>query len=367
MFFSGLGCTGGGAAAVALPIGVLKLDSHSSSEADPSKSSLPLVFVEPMVLHFCVQMIQKTTDADSSTPSRFVHPPLARTPRCCEAYLRWRSALLSTMYPPTTSESSAGDSSSESYDSISPEDSVEEDIDTDVLEDIKADATTVKVVVDRDVEVGIDAGIGMDVDVGIDVEDEVEDEVESSDRGTIEVGVDVVVGIGIPDAMLMFDVVKRLDQVASLERSKARLRGIMMKKRARAYRFRGYVRFMESEHRQIYRFRYYDNMRTRRLETFVVWHLAAQSSSAVALLCISSRNLSLLAMESCSGSGSHHCQWECLVHFIPNNPPLNLMLQLQSSFQNKKFTWRGCLQSSYCLGLLAILYIFKIRSFAILE
>nr|GEY54820.1 ubiquitin hydrolase [Tanacetum cinerariifolium] len=25
-------------------------------------------------------------------------------------------------------------------------------------------------------------------------------------------------------------------------------------------------------------------------------------------------------------------QWECLVHFIPNNPPLNLMLQLQFSF-----------------------------------
>ncbi|GKF96826.1 hypothetical protein Tco_0292647, partial [Tanacetum coccineum] len=102
---------------------------------------------------------------------------LARTLRCSEAYLYWRSASLSTMYPPTTSESSAGDSSSESSagpsrkrcrspattmissilamralvpsranlilphkrfrDSISPEDSVEEDIDTDVLEDIE--------------------------------------------------------------------------------------------------------------------------------------------------------------------------------------------------------------------------------------
>ncbi|GJS39079.1 hypothetical protein Tco_0564122 [Tanacetum coccineum] len=29
-----------------------------------------------------------TIDADSSTPPRFVHPPLARTPRCSEAYLR---------------------------------------------------------------------------------------------------------------------------------------------------------------------------------------------------------------------------------------------------------------------------------------
>ncbi|GKD05860.1 hypothetical protein Tco_1180834, partial [Tanacetum coccineum] len=100
------------------------------------------------------------------------------------------------MYPPTTSESSAGDSSSESSarpsckrctspaatmissilatralvssradllpprnrfrDSISPEDSVEEDIDTDVLEDIEADATAVEVAVDRDVVTGID-------------------------------------------------------------------------------------------------------------------------------------------------------------------------------------------------------------------
>ncbi|GJU03459.1 hypothetical protein Tco_1113797 [Tanacetum coccineum] len=55
-----------------------------------------------------------TTVADSSAPPRFVYPPLARTPRCSEAYRRWRSAPLSTMYPPTTSESSAGDSSSES-------------------------------------------------------------------------------------------------------------------------------------------------------------------------------------------------------------------------------------------------------------
>nr|GFB13627.1 hypothetical protein [Tanacetum cinerariifolium] len=45
----------------------------------------------------------------------------------------------------------------------------------------------------------IDAGIGMEVDVGVDVEDEVEVEVESSDRGTIEVGVDMVVGIDIRD------------------------------------------------------------------------------------------------------------------------------------------------------------------------
>nr|GEX93235.1 hypothetical protein [Tanacetum cinerariifolium] len=163
-------------------------------------------------------------------------------------HLALRSAPLSTMYPPTTSESSAGDSSSESStrpsrkrcrspaaivtssihatralvpsrvdlllsrkrfrDSISPEDSVEEDIDTDVLEDIEADATVIEVAVVKDVKAGVDVDIGMEVDVGIDVEDGVEDEVESSDRGTIEVG---VFGIDIPDGMLMPDVVKCLE------------------------------------------------------------------------------------------------------------------------------------------------------------
>ncbi|GJZ95544.1 hypothetical protein Tco_0667878, partial [Tanacetum coccineum] len=196
----------------------------------------------------------------------------------------------------TTSESSAGDSSSESSagpsckrcrspaatmtspihatralvssradllpprkrfrDSISPEDSVEKDIDMDVLEDIKADATTVEVAVNRDVEARVDAGIDMEVDVRDDVEDEVKDKVESSERGTIKVGVDVVVGIDIPDAMLMPNVVERLgqkelesrsliagrerasllEQVASLERSNGRLRGTMIMERARANR-----------------------------------------------------------------------------------------------------------------------------------
>ncbi|GJS14094.1 hypothetical protein Tco_0408566, partial [Tanacetum coccineum] len=46
-----------------------------------------------------------------------------------------------------------------------------------------------------------------------DVEDEVEDEVESSNRGTMEVGVDMVVGIHIPDGMLMPDDVEHLEQV----------------------------------------------------------------------------------------------------------------------------------------------------------
>ncbi|GJW99272.1 putative reverse transcriptase domain-containing protein [Tanacetum coccineum] len=120
-----------------------------------------------------------TTIADSSTPSRFAYPRLARTPRYSEAYHCWRSSSLSTMSLTATVTSSIHASRAlvpsridllpprkRFRDSISPEDSVEEYIDTDVLADIKADATAVEVTVDRDVEAGVDAGIDMEIDVG---------------------------------------------------------------------------------------------------------------------------------------------------------------------------------------------------------
>nr|GEZ99728.1 hypothetical protein [Tanacetum cinerariifolium] len=142
-------------------------------------------------------------------------------------------------------------------DSISPEDGVKEDIDTDVLEDIEADATVVEVAVDRDFEDGIDACIGMEVDVGVHIEDEVDDEVESSDRGTMEVRVDLVARINKPNEIPLQRIediemgqrelearsliageerASLLDQVASLERSNARLQGTMMMEIARADR-----------------------------------------------------------------------------------------------------------------------------------
>nr|GEU86638.1 putative reverse transcriptase domain-containing protein [Tanacetum cinerariifolium] len=265
-----------GAAAVASLARILELDTHSSSEADPSKSSPSLVSIAPMVLPF---MCLDDSESDTEIPERHVSPtiipetptgPILPAPSAIVAPpsdfpltpmvaplripLRYASHHLdrfafgsssshsssdrslsgsapqSTMYPPTTSESSVGDSSSESSagpyckrcrspaatvispvhyaralvpsradlllprkrfrDSVSPEDSVDEEIDTDVLEDIKANAT-----LDRDVESRIDGGIDMEVDVEINVEDEV----ESSNRGTMEVGVDMDVEIDILD------------------------------------------------------------------------------------------------------------------------------------------------------------------------
>nr|GEX33768.1 hypothetical protein [Tanacetum cinerariifolium] len=288
-------CTGGRAAAVASPAGVLELDTHSSSEADPSESSPPPVSVAPMVSPF---LCLDDSESDTEMPEKHVSP----TPHDV-MLTKWRSRVASRSSSPTTSTieiltaailpapstvdipigrlyrthpdrpcraltvrksvrplpshrlalrytshpldrftfgSSSGHSSSDHSssrhsisglhgvarpiavrglphylpcihrrhpsrqlgnllsshlldhhrfrDSISPEDSVEEDIDADELADIK-------------------------VDVGIDVKDDVEDEVESSDRGTIEVRVDVIDGIDIPNGMLMPDAIERLEQL----------------------------------------------------------------------------------------------------------------------------------------------------------
>nr|GEU83394.1 retrovirus-related Pol polyprotein from transposon TNT 1-94 [Tanacetum cinerariifolium] len=271
-----------GAAAVASLAGVLELDTHSSSEADPSESSPPPVSLAPMVLLFCVQRIQSQMlryprgmyhlllllqrslllpfyshrllllhhhlsfhlylllphpgfiddELFLSNPGR-TFPLVDFTVLILVGH---RSAPLSTMYPMRTSESSAGDSSFESHaatvtssihstralvpsradllpprksfrDSISPEDSVEEDIDTDVLEDIEADATT--------------------------VEDEVKDEVESSDRGTIEVGVDMDAGIDILMLIASRERAGSSNRTRSLERENLKVRALLSIERDR--------------------------------------------------------------------------------------------------------------------------------------
>nr|GEV63042.1 hypothetical protein [Tanacetum cinerariifolium] len=245
-----------------------------------------------------------TTDADSSTPPRFVHLPLATTLRSRDSSSelsvgpsrkRCRSpaaTVTSSIHATRALVPSRADllpPRKRFMDYISTKDSVEENIDTNVLDDIEADATAVEVAVDRDVEDRVDTCIDMEIDFGVNVEDKVEEEVESSDRGTMEVGVDVVVGIDIPDGMLMPDVVESLEQVEEglqdiyehvmeiplqriedieMRQGELEARSTMMMERARANRFRRRVRFMETKLRQIRRFRYYDRMRFRRLETF---------------------------------------------------------------------------------------------------
>ncbi|GKE08559.1 hypothetical protein Tco_1412110, partial [Tanacetum coccineum] len=72
-----------GAATVALPAGVLRLDTHSSSKDDPSESLPPPVSVAPIVSPF---LCSDDSESYTKIPERHVSP----TPH--DAMLtRWRS------------------------------------------------------------------------------------------------------------------------------------------------------------------------------------------------------------------------------------------------------------------------------------
>ncbi|GJU23959.1 putative reverse transcriptase domain-containing protein [Tanacetum coccineum] len=89
---------------------------HSSDHSSPDLSSPSSPLDHSLSRH----TPPDTTDADSATPQRFVHRSHGGTPRRSEAFRHWRSAPLSTPYPPTTSESSLGSSSERSLDLSSP-------------------------------------------------------------------------------------------------------------------------------------------------------------------------------------------------------------------------------------------------------
>ncbi|GJT41106.1 putative reverse transcriptase domain-containing protein [Tanacetum coccineum] len=79
-------------------------DHHSSSSSSSSDSSP----VHSLGLDASDQAHSGSLTRDVSP--RLCYPP-RRAPRCSEAFRRWCAAPLSTWYPPTTSESSSGDSS----------------------------------------------------------------------------------------------------------------------------------------------------------------------------------------------------------------------------------------------------------------
>ncbi|GKF51791.1 hypothetical protein Tco_0148258 [Tanacetum coccineum] len=76
-----------GAAAVASPAGLLELDTHSSSEVDPSESSPPPVSIAPMVSPF---LCSENSEPNTKIPERHMSP----TPH--DAMLNsWRSRVAS--------------------------------------------------------------------------------------------------------------------------------------------------------------------------------------------------------------------------------------------------------------------------------
>ncbi|GJV80212.1 hypothetical protein Tco_1516082 [Tanacetum coccineum] len=107
-------------------------DRHSSSNftSDSSYSSSSSVYSSDISSGSSSDSLSDSSSVHSSGQShsrpstrvaspRFIDPPV-RTPRCNEAFMCWRSAPLSTFYPPTTLESSPDSSSERSLDSSSP-------------------------------------------------------------------------------------------------------------------------------------------------------------------------------------------------------------------------------------------------------
>ncbi|GJZ48288.1 hypothetical protein Tco_0602120 [Tanacetum coccineum] len=153
---------------------------------------------------------------------RLVYPPVS-TPRYSEAFHRWRASPLSTVYPPTTSESSSGDSSSErslhlSSPSVgpsrkrsrSPVDSVPSSSPAvgslaltraDILPPHKRFrySYSSEASMEEDIEVGTtEAEVGLELAIGDEIvvrdrddrDDAEEYEADTSAGGTIEVGID---------------------------------------------------------------------------------------------------------------------------------------------------------------------------------
>ncbi|GJY99086.1 putative reverse transcriptase domain-containing protein [Tanacetum coccineum] len=182
-----------------------------------------------------------TTDADSSTPQRFVHRSLTRTPRHSEAFRRWRSAPLSTPHPSTTSELSLGSSSERSLNSSSPSSrpsrkrcrsptaSVPSPTHVDTADaEAVADIGNIEGVIAH-LEDGV--GMGFEIAASDVMEDDEEFDVESSAADTREIDVDpLVIGDssessrgGIPNLEdTIYDIVHymlgvRIDRITEIE------------------------------------------------------------------------------------------------------------------------------------------------------
>nr|GEU65901.1 retrovirus-related Pol polyprotein from transposon TNT 1-94 [Tanacetum cinerariifolium] len=176
-------------------------DHHSSPDSSSSSS--------PLDHSLSRHTPPNTTDADTSTPSRFVHRSHDKTPRRSEAFRHWRSAPLSTLYPPTTSESSLGKSFERLLDSSSlssgpsrkrcrsPAASVPSSTHVSSEEEhMEVETADTKAVADVGISDGVVAHLEDSVDMGVeidasDVREEYEEfKVEASAADTREIVVD---------------------------------------------------------------------------------------------------------------------------------------------------------------------------------
>ncbi|GJT92680.1 putative reverse transcriptase domain-containing protein [Tanacetum coccineum] len=225
-------------------------DHHSSS----SSSSLHSSPVHSLGLDVSDQ-------AHSGSSTRDVSPKFVtsrRAPRRSEAYRRWCAAPLSTVYPPTTSESSSGDSSERPV------------LSSHILDSYLSEASTKEDAEVRD-HVGIDHR-----DARVDTE---EYEADASTRGTAEAGIDPMTaplveeeivepaGEDSPDLPVTRDGIDRIAGIETAQRRLARVRAMLDIERDRVSSLRLHMSLSQEEFRQIRRDHDDARGRLRRLES----------------------------------------------------------------------------------------------------
>ncbi|GJY69199.1 putative reverse transcriptase domain-containing protein [Tanacetum coccineum] len=252
-----------------------------------------------------------TTDADSSTPQRFVHRSLARTPRHSEAFRRWRPSRKRCRSPtasvpsPTHVLRSIAPTPADLLplrkrfrDSYSPEDSEEEHMEVDT-----ADA---EAVADVGISEGVIAhpkdGVGMGFEIAAsDVrEDDEEFEAETSAANTREIAIDpLAIGDnsessrgGIPDLEdTIYDIVHymlevRIDRITEIETTQRQLETSQMVasgERASLVERIGSLRleYLKEEFRQVRRDRDDTRRRLRRLESTMTITRSSMTPEAI--------------------------------------------------------------------------------------
>ncbi|GJS72508.1 reverse transcriptase domain-containing protein [Tanacetum coccineum] len=250
-------------------------DHHSSSSSSSSDSSP----VHSLGLDVSDQAHSGSSTRDVSP--RLCYPP-RRAPRRSEAFRRWCAAPLSTLYPPTTSESSSGDSSEgpmhSSPHSAGPSRISDGDEVGDHVEIDHRDAR------DDTEEYEADASAGDTAEVGIDpmtaplVEEEIVEPAgeDSPDSSGTRDGIVRIVGIETAQRRLEADQLiasgdraRMAEMIYSLRLENLKVRAMLDIERDRVSSLRLHMSLSQEEFRQIRRDRDDARGRLRRLELYL--------------------------------------------------------------------------------------------------
>nr|GEU57416.1 putative reverse transcriptase domain-containing protein [Tanacetum cinerariifolium] len=260
------------------------LDRHSLPDftSDSSSSSLSLDSSSNISLDSSSDSLSDSSSFHSSGqshsgPSIGVASPIlfdlpVKTPRCSEAFMRWRSAPLFTLYPPTTSDSSPNLSSERLLDSSSPSTGPSRKrcrspttlVPSSTLVTRSVAPANADLLPQIVAELGISKGVGAYTEDGIDlgvevatsdiIEEEEDFKAEASNEGTMEIAIDP----------LATERVGLADRVTSLGRENLRVRALLCIERDRVNNIRRHKALSQDEFRQVRRDRDYTGRRLKR-------------------------------------------------------------------------------------------------------